>query len=115
MVKRFYGGYGELIVVKTWTKLFEENLAQVVKVEHNPNTQQVTAYVQVAIIDRRAIGFADNIQEVTYCVCRAENYPGLMSAETFRLNRANLKAQVANNLKLKYELLSTPHGGSLWQ
>lgn len=113
MTYRYFGGYGELAVVKTTTKQFKENLAQLVKLEHNIQTGQTTAYVQVAILDKRPLGSTGRLHEYTYCVCRAEVYPQLLTAEQFNCNKTMLKQLVADNLKQNYELLSM-NGGSLW-
>lgn len=112
MTYKFFSGCGELPVLKVWTKSFDKDLPKTVKLEYNPQTRQVTAMVQVAIITKRAMG-ETKTGEFTYPISRAEVLPMQMPMEAFAANKASLKAQIVANVYKNFITLSM-NGGNLW-
>lgn len=112
MVYRHYGGYGELPMIKLWTKTGEKDLPRTVKLEQHPVTNEVTAYVRCAIIERHPQPewawknkAKPEYYENAYPICVAEKYSSLLTAEEFKTKEKEFKAKIAENIKKKYSAI----------
>ena len=121
MVYRFYGKYGELARIKLWTKTGEKELIHTVKLEHHPETNEVIAYVQCAIVIRglKEEGLWKNKKkpeywEQDYPICVGEKCGSLFTLEEFKKKEKEFKAQIAENVRNNYTAISAEIR-SIWE